>query len=171
MTLWHKRAGVATPFRAQYLDLDGSGPMRVVHSRMSYLLSQSLALYHQAPVHRLRLDAVHQLQDRSGVLQALVLEALDGAFGLAIGLQSAVGPGDDLGLHDWSATRVEFGEEGEGVGSHQLPDQGQRQHLVTVHDVVAWGGEREYENRYRDIVTLPPMPTRTRFIFFPSSTA
>ena len=53
------------------------------------------------------------------------------------GLYLVVGPRDDLALHDGSAVLVELGEEGEGVGPHQLPHQGQRQGLVPVLDVRA----------------------------------
>ena len=41
-----------------------------------------------------------------------------------------VGPVDDLALHDGRAVGVQAGEEGEGVGPHQLPHQRQRQRLV-----------------------------------------
>ena len=113
---------------------------------VQYLLSQRRALYHQSPVDRLGLDAVNKLKDGDGVPEGLVLEALDGALSLAPRLQPVVGPGDDLGLHDGGPARIESGEEAEGVGSHQLPDQGQGQCLVTVQDVLAWGEGGEYES-------------------------
>ena len=65
----------------------------------------------------------------------LVLEVSNGDTLL---IKLIIGPGDDLTLHNRRAVGVELGEEGQGVGPHQLPDQGQRQGPVTLHDVRAW---------------------------------
>ena len=62
----------------------------------------------------------------------LVLEVSDADLLL---LQLVVGPGDDLALHDGGVVAVELGQQGQGVGPHQLPDQGQGQRLVTLHDI------------------------------------
>ena len=48
-----------------------------------------------------------------------------------------VGPVDDLFLSDGLAVCAELGEEGEGVGLHQLPHKGQRELLVTLFQVRA----------------------------------
>lgn len=57
--------------------------------------------------------------------------------GDALLLELVVGPGDDLALHDGRVVGVELGQQGQGVGPHELPDQGQGQGLVTLHDVRA----------------------------------
>ena len=46
-------------------------------------------------------------------------------------------PLNDLGLGDRLPVRAELGEEGEGVGAHQLPDKGKREHFVALFDVGA----------------------------------
>ena len=48
-----------------------------------------------------------------------------------------VGPLNDLGLGDGLAVGAELGQEGEGVSAHQLPHEGQREHLVTLLEVRA----------------------------------
>ena len=64
----------------------------------------------------------------------LVLKVSDGDTLL---LKLVVGPGDDLALDNGRVVRVELGQQGQGVGPHQLPDQGQGQGPVTLHDVRA----------------------------------
>ena len=108
------------------------------------------------------------------------------------GLYLVVGPRDDFAFHDGSAVLVELGEEGEGVGPHQLPHQGQRQGLVPVLDVRACKTGVGQGLRFLMInlllqlpilflspscpwffytSCLPSIPTRTKLSFFPSSTA
>ena len=52
-------------------------------------------------------------------------------------LELVVGPCNDLALHNGRVVRVELGQQGQGVGTHQLPDQGQGQGPVTLHYVRA----------------------------------
>ena len=66
------------------------------------------------------------------IIHYLVLKVSDGDTLL---LELVVGPGDDLALHNGRVVRVELGQQGQGVGPHQLPDQGQGQGPVTLHDV------------------------------------
>ena len=102
---------------------------------------------------------------------AACLEVGDDQPGLT-GLQPLVGPLDNLRLHHGTARAgVEPGEEGQGVGPHQLPDHGQGEGGVALLDVrtsnrkciKGWGGGGE-DNE-------PAMPTITRLSFLASSTA
>ena len=79
----------------------------------------------------MKIDNYHNIYH----INHLVLEVSNGDTLL---IKLIIGPGDDLALHNRRVVGVELGEEGQGVGPHQLPDQGQRQGPVTLHDVRAW---------------------------------
>ena len=81
----------------------------------------------------------------------LVLKVSNGD---ALLIELIIGPGNDLALHNGRVVGVELGEQGQGVGPHQLPDQGQGQGPVTLHDVRACGFIRNINIQCTCTVTL-----------------
>ena len=94
------------------------------------IISYLITLDDKIPVDHTWLHHIDQVEDGERCLDGLVLEAVDADVLAPLG-QSGVGPGDDLALHDGRLVGVELGQQGQGVGSHQLPDQSQGQNLVT----------------------------------------
>ena len=87
------------------------------------------------------------------------------------GLQPLVGPLDYLRLHHGAARAgVEPGEEGQGVGPHELPDHGQGEGGVALLDVRT-SNRKMYKTLGEGEDIEPAMPTITKLSFLASSTA
>lgn len=89
-----------------------------------------------------RTDVVDDLSNGARVADLLVLPARD-----LVG-QDAVGPGDDLSVSDGLTSSGELGKDGESVGAHGLPDDGESGSLGSVVDILSLDtNERELELR------------------------
>ena len=106
----------------------GPDPSGRGHGVLGVAQEPVLLLAHQAPVHRPRLECVDELQDGLTAPEALVLEVVD------TGARPPVGPVHNLCLCD-QGPRPESGEQGQGVGPHQLPHDSHGQAGMSLHDV------------------------------------
>ena len=126
-----------------YFSCHGDGVLGIVHT---LLVGERAGLADRGddvtPVQGPGLQGLDQLKDGQTGPDLLVLEVSDGEAGLP-GLQPLVGPLDYLGLHHGQARAgVEPGEQGEGVGPHELPDQRQGEGRVTWHQEIKFGDAR-----------------------------
>ena len=108
-----------------YFSGHGDGILGIVHTllvRETASLCLAVRRDHSAPVQGARLEALYQMEDGEAGPDLLVLEVTDGEARLP-GLQPLIGPLDYLGLrHREAGAGAEPGEQGEGVGPHELPD-------------------------------------------------
>ncbi|MPC40937.1 hypothetical protein E2C01_034513 [Portunus trituberculatus] len=68
------------------------------------------------------LDSIHHVNNSHSILKAGILEALNAGRLLSLP-EFGVDPVNDLGFHNRVARISQLCQDGEGVCSHQLPDQ------------------------------------------------
>ena len=126
------------PTKVTYFPGHGDGVLGIVHRLLVGETLRTVRGDDVGPVQGPGLQGLDQVEEGQAGPDLLVLEVSDGDAGLA-GLQPLVGPLDDLGLHHGQpGAGVEPGEEGEGVGPHELPHNGQGEGGVAFLDIRTW---------------------------------